>query len=270
MKAVYDFKGHKIGDSVAAAYCLQAMHIAVAAEGAGRVPVGVINRGAIDVSSWFPDVADVFCAEPPPEWEAIPRLPLGNLWLAAPTVKLQHGIRPAMVCPKDDGAYDVALHCLTDAEYNTGRNHAPAQFAELERWLTWHGLKVWRVPGRLQACGTADCKSALPAEGEEKSVAEIIAEIGRAKCFIGGDTGFTHCFAAMHPDRPLIAIYGDDWNDVVGFEDERDRMKCASRWCSDPLSFRLYKRVMTDHKFDERQVKALLEKVLKLEGMAAR
>lgn len=252
MKAIYDFKGHKIGDSVAAAYCLQSLHLSAEAQGAPRVPIGVINRGALDVSTYFPDVADEFCAEPPPEWESIPRLPLGNLWLAAPTVKLQHGIRPAMLAPMDDGAYDVALHCLTDAEYNTGRNHAPAQFVELERWLNWHGLKVWRVPER---------DGPLPL-----SVDEIIREIGRARCYIGGDTGFTHCFAAMHPDRPLIAIYGDDWGDIVGFEEERERMGCAAHWCSDPLSFRLYKRVMRDHRFDEREVKAILEKVLKLKA----
>ena len=63
MKAIYDFKGHKIGDSVAAAYCLQALHLSAAAEGAPRVPIGVINRGMLDVSTYFPDVADEFCSE---------------------------------------------------------------------------------------------------------------------------------------------------------------------------------------------------------------
>ena len=254
---IYDFKGHKIGDCVAAAYCLQGLHLLAAADGAPRRWMGVINRGAIDVSTYFPDIADEFCAEEPDEWREMERVPLGNLWLAAPSMKLQNGIRPVMTCPLDDEAYDVALHCLTDAEYNTGRNHTRAQFDEIARWLNWHGLRVWRVPevgGRRSEVGGRE---------EGMSVDEIIREVGRARCYIGGDTGFTHCFAAMHPDRPLIAIYGDDWGDVVGFEEERERMGCVSRWCSDPLSFRLYKRVMREHRFDEREVKGLLEKILK-------
>ncbi len=239
--AVYDFKDHRIGDCIGAAYCLDVHHQLTG----GRDDIGIINRGAIDISKYFPQIGAEFCAEPPPEWESLPRFPLGNLWITVPTVKLVNGIRPQMHTPLDDQHHDVAMHCLTTADYNTGRNHTPAQFDELERWLKWHGKKVYRVP----ALHTVD---------------EIITEIGRARCFIGGDTGFTHAFAAMHPDRPCIAIYGDHWHDVVAFEEERARMECSSHWCSDPVSFRLYKRVMQDHKFDERQVKALLEKLLKL------
>jgi hypothetical protein len=96
------------------------------------------------------------------------------------------------------------------------------------------------------------------------TVDEILSEIGRAKCFVGGDTGFSHAFAAMHPHRPLIALYGDPWSDMLGFEAERERMGCASPWSSWPLSFRLYPRVMVDHRFEEREVKAMLAAVLGL------
>ena len=243
---VYDFHKHRIGDTIGAAYCLDVHHLLTA----GKDAIGIINRGAIDICRWFPWLADHAVAEPPPEWADVPRYPLGNIWITAPTVKQAHGVPPRMAVPLDDSHWDVALHCLEDADYNTGRNHTPAQFDELERWLNWHGKKVYRVPSR---------DGPLPA-----TVDDILAEIGRAKIYIGGDTGFSHAFAAMHPDRPLIAIYGDDWSDAVGFEEERARMNCPHRWCSDPLSFRLYKRIMTDHRFDERQVKALLEKLLQL------
>lgn len=242
MNAVYDFKDHKIGDCIGAGYCLQVMRELSADR------IGVINRGAIDVSRWMPGCGDEFYAEAPPDWESLPRVPLGNIWITTPTVKQAHGLAPAMVCEVDDQAYDVALHCLTDAGYNVGRNHTPEQFDELERWLKWHKKTVWRVP----------------ADG--MSVSEILIHIGRAKAWIGGDTGFTHAFAAMHPDRPCVAIYGDDINDIIGFEEERERMGCAHRWCSDPLSFRLYKRVMRENRFEEREVKRLLEKVLGLKA----
>jgi len=290
---IYDFHNHKIGDTIAAAYCIQALILQE--EAAGRPPpdYGLVNRGALDLCTWFPDLtggnggnggSEVSGNSPslssvpscsnsfPPEWEGLPGIPLGNLWISAPTIKLETGILPVMHVPIDDQAYDVALHCLTDAPYNTGRNHTPAQFDELERWLNWHKLRVYRVPtlGAPQFEGSADTPvrsvqgSSHEADRSVRAptVTDILTQIGRARCFIGGDTGFSHAFAAMHPQRPLIAIYGEDWHNVVGFEAERSRMNCAHPWCSDPLSFRLYKRVMQDHHFDEREVKELLEQLL--------
>lgn len=288
---LYDFKGHKIGDCIAAAYCLQVLRLQAEAAGQHPPAYALLNRGAIDIAQWFPDLAHL-CAAPIPEGGALnpelsdlPGVPLGNLWISAPTIKLETGVMPVMHVPVDDQAYDVALHCLTDAGYNTGRNHTPAQFDELERWLHWHKLRVYRVPPmgeRVEfSCpdcdGSGDCGGYFGAavcracDGTGVKVASphivtdhILKEIGRAKAYIGGDTGFTHAFAAMHPQRPLLALYGDDWHNVIGFEAERARMQCASPWCSDPLSFRLYKRVLRDHRFEEREIKDLLEQVLQL------
>jgi len=241
IKAVYDFDNHRIGDCIGAAYCLD-VHSQLTG---GGWPIGIVNRGALDISKWFPQIAENCFAEKPSDWVGKEGFPIGNIWITVPTVKLMNGFRPQMKVANDDQHYDVALHCLLTADYNTGRNHTESQFDEIERWLKWHGKTVYRVP-------------------KQGDIDEILTEIGRAKCYIGGDTGFTHAFAAMHPMRPLIAIYADNWHDVVAFEDERRKMQCAHHWCSDPVSFCLYKRTMIDHKFDERQVKSLLEKILKL------
>lgn len=285
----YNFTGHKIGDTVAAAFLIQSQIRKWTEELEQPGPtLRLIDAGAIRLREWFPDLAPLCVDAAEPDWSEVPGLPLGNLWITAPSVKAVTGWVPDMKVANDDEGYDVALHCLTDAEYNGARNHTTTQFDELERWLNWHKLRVFRVPpmhakatvecgycygtGRI-GDGNPPCLACPQCRGTGSEPAPpdvqvdwIISQIGRAKCFIGGDSGFSHCYAAMHPDRPLIAIYGDAWHDVVAFEPERQQRGQIHHWCSLPLSHCVYHRTMVDHRFDERQVKALLTALLQLPG----
>jgi hypothetical protein len=141
--------------------------------------------------------------------------------------------------------YDVGMHCLTTAEYNVGRNHSPRQFMELRQRL---GVNtVYEVPG--QGGRTAD---------------QILEEIAQCDSWIGGDTGFTHAYALLHPGRKLIAIYGPDDHCKEQFLHEalpigfsRLRPKKIT-WSSDPIRFPADtppKIVMQHNRFDIETVK---------------
>lgn len=259
-EVVYDFYNHKIGDTVAAAYLLR-----VFKEKNPHVRLFIADRGALPVKTYWPSLADEWSPELGDRWLNHRRLnfEFGNLWIAAPSAFKDNGAGPTssgilsvMAREWNPESYDVGIHCLTGAAYNTSRNHDRVQFKELIDWMVASGLRVYVVP---PVDAGADLRT-------------IIEHIGCCKMWIGGDTGFTHVFAATHPKRPLIAIYGDDAHDRAGFEDERLRMRAwwepgspaglSSAWCSDPLSLNLRKFVMTDHRFDMDAVKREVQDAL--------
>jgi len=248
---VYDFYNHKIGDTVAAAYLLR-----VFKEKNPHARLFIADRGALPVKTYWPSLADEWQTELGDRWLNHRRLnfEFGNLWIAAPSAFHDTGIM--LMARGFPDSYDVGVHCLSGAQYNVARNHDRVQFKELVDWLVGIGLRVYVVP---------------PAESGQ-DLRTIIEHIGCCKMWIGGDTGFTHVFAATHPKRPLIAIYGNDAHDRAGFEDERLRMRAwwepgspaglSSAWCSDPLSLNLRKFVMTDHRFDMDAVKREVQDAL--------
>jgi len=248
---VYDLLDHRIGDTVAALYLLS-----VFCRLNPGADLHLINRGALPIDDQGLRFPVVLHSEIPAALEGARRLnfEFGNLWIAAPSAWKDGFIERFTTFDTTLPIYDVGIHCLTEAGYNVKRNHDPDQFFELHRRLRMAGLNTYNVP--LAA--------------EKRPLLEVVEEMRKCRVWIGGDTGFSHLFAALFPDRPLIAIYSDDSNDQEGFADERERMrpwwqvpggKMSSPWCSDPLSRNLHKFVMQDHQFD---LEAVFEKALEL------
>lgn len=257
---IYDFLDHKIGDTCAAVYLLGLWR-----QCNPDARLEVVDRGALEVRKYWPMLATGYWAEFVDVMKPLRRLnfEFGNLWISAPSAWRDCGRAHSRFSwsarneIEEGPRYDVGIHCLTDAEYNVKRNHDLAQFALLcNRLEQDHKLKIYWVP----------------AGEDRRPLSEVIDNLRRCRMWIGGDTGLSHLFAMLHPNRPLVAIYSDDSNDRAAFEHERTKIRAwwnreggpaSSPWCSDPLSRNLHKFVMPGetHQFD---LEAVVARVLEL------
>lgn len=187
--------------------------------------------------------------------EDVGEVHFGNLWIKAPTVFEETGYEakpPEVWTPLFKGLerkpFVIGFHCLTDAAYNTARNHDQRLWGEM---LTKMKLAV---PADLIGIDVIQS----PNGSFDKDIAPRIAA---CDLFIGGDTGTSHLFAAIHPKRPCISIYPDMSFDQQAFEWERVKMGCSQPWNSLPLSFNRHVFTMKDHKWP---VDEVVEKVKEL------
>jgi len=296
MRIVYPLADHRIGDKCAALflawfYTATLKDLEIVLLDSPRTPAN-----SIDLQKWFHYVPDPYrglengskitiakgtCEVREGEYQ--PNL-FGNLWVRTPWAvawlrRLMRGVAlphpgegiPALVggelisrnqqillrCSLIDydlppllragnvsnihNKYTIGVHCLTDATYNTGRNHDPETF-----------LASVSVPRNYYY--------AVPPTGYTAD--QVLEEMAQCGTWIGGDTGFTHAFALMHPGKLLLPIYGDDAHCKKQFAHEALPIGFTSQtvtWSSDPI--RLHKRpkvVMENHQFTALQVEEVL------------
>jgi len=258
----FNFAGQRIGDKVVAAYLLQYYQFRDKFE---YLLFDTSADSYFPIRHFFPDIGkNVIESTDPNELHnfLIPKgfepMHFGNLWITAPSVKQDSGFLPKMVLPKSlrdfqksltsdlenrplfDYKIRISNHLLKDAGYNCGRNHNQEQWTKLIR----------RVFNYIRENKIDAVIIDIPTD-YSWSVQNIMALVEFTDLYIGGDTGFTHAFAAFNPKKPIVAIYGPNDHDIRAFEDERVRMECSHSWCSDPISDNYAKFYMKDNLFDE-------------------
>lgn len=215
----FNFAGCRIGDK-----CGSAWMLGTEAHRRGLSVSWVDDRAndldSFSVAEFFPLLAErrVFSGE-------TEEFHTGNVWTNGPALFKQMGRlgECMMTPPVNVPTYDVALHVLTDAPYNYQRNMNHAQCMELAAWIESDlGLSVWIVP----PLGS--------------SAAGILNKLSGARMFIGGDTGFSHAYAMMRPDRPLV------W---FGPDQSQDKASFGQEWDSAPFTNNLYRFQLTNHAF---------------------
>lgn len=198
-----------------------------------------------------------------------------NLWISTPSLKKDIGYVPKMFLPPylksyqnslkltdgrkvSDFKVKIGMHCLTDAPYNVGRNHNPEQWKILTDMVSGYIMNTESDAIILE----------IPQKDNNLPVQHCMAIVEMCDIYVGGDTGFSHTFAAFHNDNPLIAIYGNSQHDIDAFRWEKEKYNYTSDWCSDPLSFNLIKYEMENHLFniDEVYEKIIEELNKKLNG----
>jgi hypothetical protein len=122
----------------------------------------------------------------------------------------------------------ILIHVLHDAKYNDRRNWSRRDADALIAKLRYAGCQVVLLnPAKGSFSGNFD---------------DMLAQLLAADAFIGGDTGPSHVFAMLCPDKPQLAIYPDMTNDRQTFEAERLSLHLPLQWNS--LPFRLHLAVM--------------------------
>lgn len=114
----------------------------------------------------------------------------------------------------------LLVHVLDDAPYNRARNWSRSSVAGLKQVLS--GLPI-------------DCVLLNPQPGIFLgSYDEMLAQMLAADLFIGGDTGPSHVFAMLCPEKPQLAIYPDMRRDQARYAAEQASRGLAHAWNSLP------------------------------------
>jgi ADP-heptose:LPS heptosyltransferase len=135
----------------------------------------------------------------------------------------------------------IVSHCLTDAPYNKGRNMNEVQYKELLNQVSLYCTKE-----------NIDYTIITIPTDYSMSVEDCIGLIDIADIYIGGDTGFTHCAAAL--DKDIVAIYGNNEHDVKAFEPEKIKGGFKYDWSSDPLTNKYRKFELKNNLFNIEEV----------------
>ncbi len=147
-------------------------------------------------------------AELPPEQAAqLPRWDQGRLWLTVTNAFAQRPLAghfehlpPAILDRAAALAAGktrprVVIHQLNDAHYNRARN--------------WHQDDADALPPALEALGF-EARLLNPQRGQFLGgYDEMLAQMLAADAFIGGDTGPSHVFSMLCPDKPQLGLYPD-------------------------------------------------------------
>lgn len=276
MYKIFNFENFRIGDKLAGCYQLQYNSIK---NGYQYIIFDTLADKLFPIKDYFPSIGQyvIETNNPTPlisdlKEKGYEEINFGNLWISSPSLKKDTDFLPNMILPKylkdlqynfndtkDKKVLDYKIkiinHCLVDAKYNTGRNHNREQFNKLiDR------VRKYIIENEIDAI-VVD----VPIN-YSWNLNQLMALIELGDLYIGGDTGLTHAYSMFHPDRPIVAIYGDDSQDVNAFESERVKMGCSSSWCSDPLCSNNYKKfVMKNNLFDEEVVfNHIVEKINEL------
>ena len=115
----------------------------------------------------------------------------------------------------------VLVHQLNDAPYNPARNWKQTDADALTPALSALGFEVVLLNPKA--------KTFLG------GYAEMLAQMLASDAFIGGDTGPSHVFALLCPDKPQLAIYPDMARDQKLFDPLRQQLGLERPWNSMPL-----------------------------------
>ena len=259
MKAYYDLYSYKIGDKVASCYWIIA-NLYKYPEGLAIIDPTYCFRESFPIKHFCPvlspmviETLDYNRTVNELHAKGYEKIKTDNLWIEAPSIKLDTGATPELIVPQEyvdfanaveiDGKklseydYKIVNHCLLDAPYNVGRNHTKEQWVAL----------MDRIRGYLKEKGINGVVIDIRKE-RVLAFTQIAGLISTANLFIGGDTGSSHMAAALK--KEIVAIYGNNSHDVAAYS----RGRHSSPWNSDPISDTCTKFVMTNNRFDEQAV----------------
>ena len=265
MFKLFNFDGFRIGDKLAGCYQLQYY---ARTKGYEYIIFDTSSYSLFPIKKFFPDISQyvIETTDSQKLFDEMKRkgfeeISFGNLWISTPSLKQDTGFVPKINLPdylkniqhkfvdeQDKKVLDYKIkiinHCLINAGYNVGRNHNREQFERL----------IKRVREYIKTNLIDAIVIDIPID-YSWHIPQIMSLIELGDMFIGGDTGFSHAFSMFNPERPMVAIYGNDEQDVKAFEEERIRMNCSHQWCSDPLASNNYtKFVMENNLFNEEEV----------------
>lgn len=159
-------------------------------------------REQFSLPRFFPET---FVDLPLEQAAALPRWDQGKLWLTVTNVFARHPVAghfehlpPAVLARAEELRAGrtrprVLIHQLNDAHYNRARN--------------WHQDDADALTVELQALGL-EPRLLNPTRGQFLGgYDEMLAQMLAADLFIGGDTGPSHLYAMLCPDKPQLAIY---------------------------------------------------------------
>ncbi|KAF1047004.1 MAG: hypothetical protein GAK35_00801 [Herbaspirillum frisingense] len=126
---------------------------------------------------------------------------------------------------KTAGRPMVLMHVLDDAAYNHKRNWRRADALAVARALEKEGCEVSLLnPEQGKFVG-----------GYQDMMAKMLA----ADAFIGGDTGPSHLFAQLCPDKPQVAVYPDMTEDQANYRQLQEAQALPLPWNSLPKKRKL-------------------------------
>jgi len=233
----YNFAGCRLGDKCVAAWMLGTKALAEGRPVSWRDPTEQ-DADSFSVREFFPLLDEMEVAQD----ESPDCMDTGNLWInARPLWQAQGGIGAVRMCPPAIlPECPLVIHVLADAPYNTARNWTWEQGARLASTIAKElDVMPWLVP----PIGTP---GRLPSSA-------VLMKIAAARVFIGGDSGFSHAFGLMNPDRPLVWIGHDMAGDKAAFGPGFD---------SSPMSANVTRFHLTQNIFDLDAVLAHVAKVL--------
>jgi hypothetical protein len=261
---IYSFENFRLGDKIAACYQLQYYAIN---KGYHYILVDPTADSYFSIRRYFPSIGQ-YCIETNTAHEIYEELKkhyqeigFHNLWISSPSLFKDTGFVSNMILPDNlkqfqhelydkksskkliDYKIKIVNHVLLDAPYNKGRNHTLDQW---DRLMT-------RVQEYIDNNEIDAIIIDIPID-YSWSVESILCLIEMGDIYVGGDTGFSHCFSAFNPNKPLIAIYGSDDHDKQAFEYIREEHNYSSQWSSLPISNNLYEFRMKNNLFNEEEV----------------
>jgi hypothetical protein len=233
IKSYIDFSTLRLGDRMAAAWYAQ-HRCRQTGERFGVIDRHIHLPEPFPMTTYFPDTfvdvteADVIHGEME-EWNQ------GILWLTAANEFNRTGISgtferiPAEVLSlaaerthsKRQKRPRVVMHVLDDAKYNDRRN--------------WHRKDAEALTVKLREAG---CEVVILNPERERytgNFASMLAEMLAADAFIGGDTGPSHVFAMLCPDKPQLAIYPDMTEDRKTYAQVQNALNLPQPWNSLPF-----------------------------------
>ncbi len=229
MKQYVDCTELRLGDRIALAWYAQHRRLE------SGLRVGVVDAHAtlaakFALPRYFPDTFAPVAGDPAAQglesWDH------GNLWLTAANAfassrraghfeQVPESVRACARTLRRTAARRILIHVLDDASYNFARN--------------WKRRDATALGKRLQELG-ADVVLLNPAPNcfignFERMLAEMLA----CDLFIGGDSGPSHVFALLCPDRPQISIYPNMARDRETYAGLQQALGLPLPWNSLPL-----------------------------------
>ncbi len=233
LKRFVDISDYRLGDRMAGAWYAQTHRLQTGEQ------LGVIDHNErliehFDLAKYFPQT---FCAITQEDIEhlELSKWDQGNLWLTATnefhksprdgffeylpekTIEQANNIRAQVTYNRPR----VLIHILDDAPYNKRRNWLRKDAYALTRQLERAGCEVILLnPSQGKFCGNYEY---------------MLAQMLASDMFIGGDTGPSHVFAMLCPEKPQLAIYPNMSKDRIKFKFEQEKLALPISWTSLPL-----------------------------------
>lgn len=186
-------------------------------------------KGQFSLPRFFPQT---FVELPPERLAQLPRWDQGNLWLIVTNTFARKPLAGhfeqlpatildrAQVLSAEKSRARVLIHQLNDAQYNRARNWQQDDADALSAAVEALGFEARLLnPKRGTFLGGYD---------------EMLAQMLAADAFIGGDTGPSHVFAMLCPDKPQLALYPDMGHDQRCYTALQHDMALELPWNSLP------------------------------------
>lgn len=220
----------RLGDRIALAWYAQHRRLE------SGLAIGVVDAHAMlgaefALPRYFPDTFAPVVGDPVAQ--GLERWDHGNLWLTAANAfassrragHFEHVPDEVQICARElrrtAAVPRILIHVLDDASYNFARN--------------WKRHDANALGGRLRQLGAEVVLLNPEPSCFMGNFERMLAEMLACDLFIGGDTGPSHVFALLCPDRPQISIYPSMARDRQTYAGLQHALGLPLPWNSLPL-----------------------------------